>query len=112
VSRDPEEVRAYDDDPLNFHGKLPARTIQELTDAVARFEADAPKLALPLLVMIGTADELVPPEGGQMVHDRAASTDKTLKTYDGFFHEIFNEPAGDRDRPLDDLAEWLTAHTT
>ena len=47
-----------------------------------------------------------------MVHDRAASTDKTLKTYDGFFHEIFNEPAGDRDRPLNDLAEWLTAHTT
>jgi lysophospholipase len=112
VSRDPDEVKAYDEDPLNFHGKLPARTLQELADAIARFEADAPKLTLPLLVMIGTADELVPPEGGRMVHDRAASTDKTLKTYDGFFHEIFNEPAGDRDRPLNDLAEWLTAHTT
>jgi acylglycerol lipase len=112
VSRDPDEVRAYDEDPLNYRGKLPARTIQELTDAIARFEADTPKLTLPLLMMIGTADELVPPEGGRMVHDRASSTDKTLKTYDGFFHEIFNEPAGDRDRPLDDLAEWLTAHTT
>jgi alpha-beta hydrolase superfamily lysophospholipase len=111
VSRDPEEVRAYDEDPLNFHGKLPARTVQELTDSVARFEADAPKLTLPLLVMIGTADELVPPEGGRMVHDRAQSTDKTLKTYDGFFHEIFNEPAGDRERPLNDLAAWLDEHT-
>jgi acylglycerol lipase len=112
VSRDPEEVKAYDEDPLNFHGKLPARTVQELSDAVARFEADAPKITLPLLVMIGTADELVPPEGGRMVHDRAQSTDKTLKTYDGFYHEIFNEPAGDRDRPLDDLAQWLSEHTT
>ncbi|MEA2123739.1 MAG: acylglycerol lipase [Solirubrobacteraceae bacterium] len=112
VSRDPEEVKAYDEDPLNYHGKLPARTVQELADTVARFEADSPKLVLPLLVLIGTADELVPPAGGQMVHDRAQSTDKTLKTYDGFYHEIFNEPAGERDRPLNDLAEWLSEHTT
>ena len=111
VSRDAAEVADYDADPLNHHGKLPARTVQELADTVARFEADSPKLTLPLLVMIGTADTLVPPAGGQMVHDRAGSTDKTLKTYDGFFHEIFNEPAGERDRPLDDLAAWLTERT-
>jgi acylglycerol lipase len=112
VSRDPAEVEAYDADPLNFHGKLPARTIQELTDTVGRFEADSPRLTLPLLMMIGTADELVPPAGGQMVFDRAQSTDKTIKTYDGYYHEIFNEPAGERERPLNDLAQWLSAHTT
>lgn len=111
VSRDPGEVAAYEADPLTHHGRLPARTVQELTDAVARFEADSPRLTLPLLVMIGTADALVPPAGGRMVHDRAASTDKTLLLYDGYYHEIFNEPAGDRDRPLSDLAEWLLAHT-
>ncbi len=42
-----------------------------------------------------------------MVHDRASSADKTLMTYDGFFHEIFNEPAAERARPLNDLARWL-----
>jgi acylglycerol lipase len=107
VSRDPEEVADYERDPLNHHGKLPARTVQELADAIAGFPDRAPELTLPLLVMIGTADELVPPEGGRMVHDRASSPDKTLRTYEGFFHEIFNEPRGERDRPLDDLAEWL-----
>lgn len=112
VSRDPDEVAAYLADPLVHNGKLPARTVQELTDAVSRFAADSPKLTLPLLVMIGTADALVPPAGGRMVHDRAASTDKTLHSYDGFYHELFNEPAGDRDRPLDDLADWLSAHST
>ena len=111
VSRDADEVRAYEQDPLNHHGKLPARTVQELVETVARFEADSAKLTLPLLVMIGTADTLAPPAGGQMVHDNASSTDKTLKTYDGFYHEIFNEPAGDRERPLDDLAAWLTERT-
>ena len=47
-----------------------------------------------------------------MVFDKAQSTDKTIHTYEGFYHEIFNEPAGDRDRPLNDLADWLAAHTT
>ncbi len=112
VSRDPAEVKAYDEDPLNYRGKLRARTLQELADAVGRFEADSPKLTLPLLVMVGSADGLVPPAGAKMVHDRAQSTDKTFHTYDGFYHEIFNEPAGDRDRPLNDLAGWLSAHTT
>ncbi len=112
VSRDPDEVEAYETDPLNHHGKLPARTVQELADAVACLEADSPKLTLPLLMLIGTADELVPPAGGQMVYEKAQSTDKTIHTYDGFYHEIFNEPAGDRERPLDDLAAWLTAHIT
>lgn len=112
VSRDPDEVAAYERDPLNHHGKLPVRTVQEMFDTIARFEADCPKLTLPLLVMIGTEDALVLPAGAQMVHDRAGSTDKTIHAYDGFFHEIFNEPAGDRDRPLNDLAEWLSERTS
>ncbi len=110
VSRDPEEVRAYDEDPLVYRGKLPARTIQEITDTIGRFEAEAPALTLPLLVLLATADELVPPHGGRMVHDRAGSADKTLIDYEGFFHEIFNEPPGERERPLNDLADWLAAH--
>ena len=113
VSRDPAEVKAYvEEDPLVHTGKLPARTVQELSDTVGRFEADVPKLTLPLVVMVGTEDALVPPSAGKMVHDRAGSTDKTFHSYDGYYHEIFNEPAGERERPLNDLAEWLSAHTT
>jgi lysophospholipase len=109
VSRDPDEVRAYHADPLNHHGKLPARTVQELATAIGGFEEAVPRITLPLLVMYGTADTLVPPRAGQMVHDRAGSADKTLHVYDGYYHELFNEPAGERDRPLDDLAAWIVA---
>jgi lysophospholipase len=109
ISRDPAEVQAYRDDPLNHHGKLPARTVQELVTAVNGFEAAVPRITVPLLMMIGTADSLAPPAGGRMVHDRAGSADKTLHLYDGFFHEIFNEPAGERERPLRDLRDWLDA---
>ena len=44
-----------------------------------------------------------------MVHDRAGSADKTLHVYEGYYHELFNEPAGERERPLDDLRAWLDA---
>jgi alpha-beta hydrolase superfamily lysophospholipase len=92
-----------------YRGKLPARTLQELADTIGRFPADVPRITVPLLVLIATADRLVPPAGGRMVFERAGSVDKTLETYEGFFHELFNEPAGERDRPLGDLAAWLAA---
>ena len=107
ISRDPAEVEAYDSDPLVYRGKLPARTVQELSDTIAHFEEQAPTLTLPLLLMHGTADEIVPDTGTRMVHERAGSTDKTLHRYEGYYHEIFNEPPGERDRVLDDLTAWL-----
>lgn len=39
--------------------------------------------------------------------DKASSADKTLKIYDGLFHEIFNEP--EWDQVLGDVAAWLAA---
>lgn len=107
VSNDPEVVAAYEADPLNHHGKLPARTVAELADAVEGFERRAAELSLPLLVMHSPQDALVPYEGGEMIHARASSQDKTLLRYDGFAHELLNEP--ERDRVLADIAGWLDA---
>jgi alpha-beta hydrolase superfamily lysophospholipase len=42
------------------------------------------------------------------VYERAGSADKTLKMYDGLWHEIFNEP--ERDAVIADLLAWLEAH--
>jgi alpha-beta hydrolase superfamily lysophospholipase len=105
VSRDPEVVADYDADPLNYHGKLPARTVAELSRAIDRFPDAVTHFRLPMLVMHGTADRLVPIAGSEMVVDRAGSEDKTFKRYDGLFHEILNEP--ERQQVLDDIAAWL-----
>jgi alpha-beta hydrolase superfamily lysophospholipase len=107
VSRDPEVVRAYREDPLVFHGKLPARTVAELAAAVERFPAQVPGIRIPLLVMHGTADALAPVAGGTMVHERAGSADRTLHLYEGLYHEILNEP--EQERVLSDLVAWLDA---
>jgi alpha-beta hydrolase superfamily lysophospholipase len=107
VSRDPAVVRAYDDDPLNHRGPLPARTIGELMSTTATMPERLPSLRLPILTMYGTGDRLVAPTGSALVHERAGSADTTLLRYDGLYHELLNEP--ERDRVLGDVVEWIEA---
>jgi acylglycerol lipase len=108
ISRDPEVVKAYVSDPLVFHGKTPARLAAELLRAMQRVTAEAGRITLPFIVVQGSADKLVDPGGAQMLHDRARSGDKTIRFYEGLYHEVFNEP--ERGRVLKDVETWLAAH--
>jgi len=108
ISRDPAVVDAYNNDPLVFRTPIRARLGAEMLDAMDRVDAGLPELRVPLLVMQGTSDRLVDPGCGPHVYDRAGSGDKTLKMYDGLWHEIFNEP--ERDHVLGDLTGWLESH--
>jgi alpha-beta hydrolase superfamily lysophospholipase len=107
VSRDPDVVSAYETDPLVHHGKLPARTVAELASAVESFPNSVGAITVPTLIMYGTADRLVPPAGSMMLGERIGSADKTVRAYDGLYHEILNEP--EQDQVLDDVAAWLNA---
>lgn len=108
VSRDPVVVKDYENDPLNHNGKVRARTGAEMLLSVQRVVDALPRLTLPVIVMHGTADKLVPLAGSQLIHDTIGSSDKTIKTYDGLYHEIFNEP--EKEQVLDDLVAWLDVH--
>jgi acylglycerol lipase len=109
ISRDPAVVEAYEQDPLVFRGAIPARTIVELLQAMAAFPASAPELRIPVLVQHGTADSLVPLAATRPVYDLLGQPKaRTLRYYDGLFHEVFNEP--ERDRVIADLAVWIEAH--
>ncbi|CAN5183586.1 monoacylglycerol lipase [soil metagenome] len=105
ISRDPEVVRAYDEDPLVDRRKLPARTVAELTEGVDDFCDRVPALGLPVLLMHGTADELVPFSGSERLFEAIGSQDKTFKRYDGLYHEILNEP--EQDEVITDVLDWL-----
>jgi acylglycerol lipase len=108
ISRDPHVVTAYANDPLVFHGKTPARLAAELLKGMLRVEAEVGKITLPFIALQGSQDKLVDPRGAQMLYDRAGSTDKTIKIYEGLYHEVFNEP--ERGRVLGDVETWLAAH--
>jgi acylglycerol lipase len=108
VSRDPQVVSAYVNDPLVFHAKTPARLAAELLKGMLRVEAEVAKITLPFIVVQGSEDKLVDPRGAQMLYDRASSQDKTIKVYPGFYHEVFNEP--ERAQVLGDVETWLAGH--
>jgi acylglycerol lipase len=109
ISRDPEVVSAYRSDPLVHHGRLPVRTVAELSRAIDAFPGEVGAITIPTLILYGTADRLCPPEGSTMLGERIGAADKTVKPYDGLFHEILNEP--ERERVLADVRSWLAAHT-
>ena len=107
ISRDPAVVKAYIEDPLVFHAKTTARLSAEMLRALLRVSAETDKITLPFLAMQGGADRLVDPDGAQILYERASSKDKTLKIYDGLYHEIFNEP--EHPQVLQDVEDWLAA---
>jgi acylglycerol lipase len=107
ISRDPAVVKAYIDDPLVFHGKTSARLSAEMLRALMRVSAETDKITLPFLAMQGGADRLVDPDGAQILYEKAGSKDKTLKIYEGLYHEIFNEP--EHEQVLGDVETWLEA---
>ncbi|QLQ09547.1 MAG: lysophospholipase [Nocardioidaceae bacterium] len=108
ISRDPVVVQAYRDDPLVYTGKVRARTGAEGLAAMERVTGKLGIIELPLLILHGSEDKLADPSGAQLVRDRAKSQDKTVKIYDGLFHEIFNEP--EQQTVLGDLVGWLDSH--
>jgi acylglycerol lipase len=105
VSRDPSIVSNYEADALVYHGKIPARTVVELLDAMAGFPDQAPRLSLPTLVLHGSADKLVPLGAAKPIYQAIGSKDRTLRFYEGLYHEVFNEP--ERARVIGDLVGWL-----
>lgn len=108
ISRDEAEVRAYRDDPLVTVGSLPARTVGELGRAIrTRFGRELHAVTLPLLLVHGTADRLVPPVASEQVRDRVGSGDVTLLLYPELRHEVLHELPEDRERALGDIVAWL-----
>ncbi|MFB0556422.1 MAG: lysophospholipase [Dehalococcoidia bacterium] len=105
VSRDKGVVSAYVSDPLVYRGKIRARLGIELIKAMERLQRQMPKICLPILVLHGTADQLSDPEGSKILYARVSSRDKTLKLYEGFYHEIFNEP--ECEQVFADVEAWL-----
>jgi alpha-beta hydrolase superfamily lysophospholipase len=104
VSRDPDEVAKILNDPLT-KPKATARLVKETLSALERTRSDAPVFTVPVLIIHGTADPITPPDGSIDFYTRIASPDKTLKLYDGRFHQPFIDT--DRAEVFADLIQWI-----
>lgn len=106
-SRDPKAVAALDNDPLTHKEIQPAITVAALVRADERLKREFPRIKIPVLILHGTADKATIPAGSQFFYDTVGSKDKTLKLYEGHFHDLLNDI--DKEKVLDDIKSWIAA---
>lgn len=104
-SRDPNVVQAMNEDQWIAHESQPTQTVAAMVRADERLEKEFPLIRLPVLILHGTRDNATRPSGSQRFHDRAGSTDKTLKLYEGHFHDLLNDIG--REEVMADIVAWL-----
>ena len=104
-SRDPAAVEAMNNDPLIAKESQPAETASEMLKAAERLKDNMPSFTVPVLIIHGTDDKATRPAGSQYFYDTAASTDKTLKLYEGHYHDLLNDV--DKEIVMADILNWV-----
>jgi len=104
-SRDPKWVEALNSDPLTAHESQPAATVAALVRADERLREEFPKITLPVLIMHGTEDKATVCQGSQFFHQTAGSADKTLKLYEGHYHDLLADIG--KEQVLSDMTRWI-----
>ena len=104
-SRNPQAVLALNSDPLTAGEVQPAQTVAALVRADERLEKEFPRMTLPVLIMHGTVDKATLARGSQFFFDTVGSADKTLKLYEGHFHDLFNDFG--REGVMADTQRWI-----
>ena len=104
-SRDPAIVEAMNSDDLIAHETQPLETLAAMVRADEVLEQSFENITLPVLILHGTHDKATKPSGSQQFFDQAGSLDKTLKLYEGAYHDLLNDT--DRDLVIADVAGWL-----
>jgi len=106
-SRDPKAVQAMNDDPLIKNETQPTSTMAAMVRADERLKKEFPLIKLPVLILHGTEDKVTKPSGSQYFYDTAGSADKTIKLYEGHYHDPLADV--DRDKVMADIKAWIDA---
>ncbi|MBE6039077.1 MAG: alpha/beta hydrolase [Anaerofustis stercorihominis] len=106
VSRDPAVVELYNTDPLNLKKLTFALYKQFCVLGTSHVKNNAKSFSYPVLILHGGEDKLSDPSASVNFEKNISSQDKTLKIYDGLFHEILNEP--EKDEVINDILIWLS----
>jgi len=104
-SRDPAVVESMNEDILIKGESQPAQTAAAMLRASERLKKEFPLITIPVLILHGTEDHATKPSGSQHFYEQAGSTDKTLKLYEGHFHDLLNDI--DKEVVMADIQNWL-----
>lgn len=104
-SRDPARVAALEADPLIKDEAQPAITVAAMVRGNERLEREFPLITLPVLILHGTQDKATLPSGSRLFYEKAGSSDKTLKLYEGHFHDLLADVG--KEQVLADVQRWI-----
>ena len=105
LSRDRSVGDAYARDPL-VHDRISGRLYEETFARGGELISRASDVRMPVLVLHGEDDRLIDPQGSRAFFERTVVDGRAMRTYAGFYHEIFNEP--EQERVFRDIEAWLT----
>ena len=110
VSRDPEVVARYEADPRRVR-KVSTRWFVEMTAAADRVKANVSRIVAPLLWAVGTGDQICDHQESLQAFSRLtnpADNDQHLEVFDGYYHELHNEPPAERAKLMSTYLSWIT----
>lgn len=106
ICRDPEVVKAYEEDPLVLKGVTLRLLYTTFIQGIERLHQNIANYQIPCLILHGGSDLLVPNSAAQWFYDHIPSRDKTLKIYPECYHEILNEKE-EKDLVIADIVGWI-----
>jgi acylglycerol lipase len=106
LTRDARVVEAVRKDPL-YHNKASARLGWDILQNGQWVEDQRGGFPVPLLIIRGTEDRIVDSGAIAALAGRLTG-DVTLKTWEGLFHELHNEP--EKDEVISYVLEWMRRH--
>ena len=91
-------------DPLIAHEVQPTQTVAAMVRA-ERLKKEFSQIKLPVLMLHGTKDKATKSSGSQHFYKTAGSKDRTLKLYEGSFHDPLNDL--DKATVMADIQHWI-----
>jgi alpha-beta hydrolase superfamily lysophospholipase len=102
LCRDVQVVRDYVED---------TRRVDVVT-AGWRAQAEVARIDLPALWYVGTGDKICDADATRRLFSRipdADARDQTLRVFEGYYHELHNEPAELREPVFEAIEQWIEA---
>ncbi len=108
VTRDAEQARLYDGDPLN-NKNATARWYTEAMAAIEFAKAHARELRVPTFLIYGAADRTADARVTDAVAPTLTMADRTVESVEGGAHELVNDLPETRAHVIQRIVAWVTA---
>jgi alpha-beta hydrolase superfamily lysophospholipase len=105
LCRNPEVVKAYEEDPYIHKGVTPRWFMESERVRTELYEGAAAQMRLPVLFLQSGDDHLVDPEGTRAVYEALTHSRKAFRLYPEAYHELLNDPG--YEAILLEIVNWL-----